>query len=138
MNGHLDIIKNTCDYAIGNIKDEEDPFACIITDEDGYTIALGKNRVKHDRDPTAHAEIIAIRNACKNRNTNLLLNCILYTNCEPCLMCLHAIYLAGIKTVYYGSSRKDAENAGYIDNKDKKEINIIHVDDMYCKDVFKM
>ena len=110
------IMHSTFENAINNIEKGGGPFACIILDSDGFTIGIGENQVTIDNDPTAHAEVVAIRNACKNIKNFSLSNCTLFTSCEPCPMCLSAIYWAGIKTVYYGSTRKDAANAGFADD----------------------
>ena len=79
-------------------------------------MANGNNRVLNEKDPTAHAEIVAIREACKNLNTYDLSDCVLYTSCEPCPMCLSAIIWANIKTVYYGCTKDDAWKIGFRDD----------------------
>lgn len=90
------------------------PFgACII--KDGEVIAVASNTVLHDNDPTAHAEINAIRQACKKLGTYDLKGCVLYTTTYPCPMCLSAIIWANIDTVYYGCTAKDAEEIGFRD-----------------------
>ena len=91
------------------------PFgACIV--KDGKIIGKGNNHVLKNNDPTAHAEIEAIRDACKNINSYDLSNCELYTSCYPCPMCLSAIIWSNIKKVYYGNTKEDAENIGFRDN----------------------
>ena len=91
------------------------PFgACIV--KDGKIIGKGSNHVLSDNDPTAHAEIMAIRDACKNINSYDLSNCEIYTTCYPCPMCLSAIIWANIKKVYYGNSKEDAANIGFRDD----------------------
>lgn len=97
-------------------KNEGGPFGAVITDKEGNIIANGNNQVLKLNDPTAHAEIVAIRNACKKLNTYDLSNCILYTSCEPCPMCLSAIIWSNIKQVYYGCTKKDANNIGFRDD----------------------
>lgn len=90
------------------------PFgACIV--KDGEVIAVASNTVLHDNDPTAHAEINAIRQACKKLGTYDLKGCVLYTTAYPCPMCLSAIIWANIDTVYYGCTAKDAEEIGFRD-----------------------
>jgi tRNA(Arg) A34 adenosine deaminase TadA len=91
------------------------PFGAIIVKE-GEIIGEGMNRVVPGKDPTAHAEIVAIRNACNKIGSQSLSGSEIYTSCEPCPMCLGAIYWAGIKKIYYSNSRKDAEEIGFIDN----------------------
>ena len=90
------------------------PFgACIV--KDGKVIGKGSNSVIVNNDPTAHAEIMAIREACKAINSHDLSGCIIYTSCFPCPMCLSAIIWANIKKVYYGNLRTDAKNIGFRD-----------------------
>jgi len=91
------------------------PFgACIV--KDGKIIGKGINRVIKNMDPTAHAEIVAIRNACKNIKSHDLSGCELYTSCYPCPMCLSAIIWSNIKKVYYGNTKEDAANIGFRDD----------------------
>lgn len=91
------------------------PFgACIV--KDGEIIGRGSNHVLCNNDPTAHAEIMAIREACRNINSYDLSGCELYTSCYPCPMCLSAIIWANIKTVYYGNTKEDAASIGFRDD----------------------
>lgn len=91
------------------------PFgACVV--KDGEIIGRGSNHVLSENDPTAHAEIMAIRNACKNINSYDLSDCELYTSCFPCPMCLSAIIWANIKKVYYGNTKEDAASIGFRDD----------------------
>ena len=91
------------------------PFgACIV--KDGKIIGKGSNHVLKNNDPTAHAEIMAIRNACKNIKSYDLSGCELYTSCYPCPMCLSAIIWANIKKVYYGNTKEDADDIGFRDD----------------------
>ena len=91
------------------------PFgACVV--KDGKIIGKGINRVIKDNDPTAHAEITAIRNACKNIKSYDLSGCEIYTSCYPCPMCLSAIIWANIRKVYYGNTKEDAANIGFRDD----------------------
>ena len=90
------------------------PFGCVIV-KGGKVVAQGSNQVTSTCDPTAHAEVVAIREACKTLGTFLLTDCVLYTSCEPCPMCLSAIYWARIPTVYYGNTRQDAAAIGFDD-----------------------
>ena len=91
------------------------PFgACIV--KDGRVIGKGSNHVLANNDPTAHAEVMAIRDACKNINSYDLSDCILYTSCFPCPMCMSAIIWSNIKKVYYGNTKEDAEMIGFRDN----------------------
>jgi tRNA(Arg) A34 adenosine deaminase TadA len=90
------------------------PFGCVIVRKN-QIIAEGCNRVTQKNDPTAHAEIVAIRKACQKLKKFCLEDCILYTSCEPCPMCLAAIYWARIKTVYFANTQKDAQKIGFDD-----------------------
>lgn len=91
------------------------PFGAVIV-KDSTIIARGCNMVTSTNDPTAHAEIVAIRNACSSLNNFSLAGCTIYVNCEPCPMCLAAIYWAGIEKVYYAATRKDAAAIGFADD----------------------
>ncbi|MDQ3192606.1 MAG: nucleoside deaminase [Bacteroidota bacterium] len=94
--------------SLDNVKTGEGgPFGAVVV-KDGKIIARGRNLVASTNDPTAHAEVVAIREACKNLNSFQLEDCEIYTSCEPCPMCLGAIYWARPKTVYYGNTKKDA------------------------------
>ena len=91
------------------------PFgACIV--KDGKIIGKGSNHVIKNNDPTAHAEIVAIRAACQNIKSYDLSNCIMYTSCYPCPMCLSAIIWSNIKLVYYGNTSNDAAKIGFRDD----------------------
>ena len=91
------------------------PFGAVIVKDDKI-VGRGSNHVLKNNDPTAHAEIEAIRDACKNLNTYDLKDCTLYTSCYPCPMCLSAIIWSNIKTVYYGNTKEDADSIGFRDN----------------------
>jgi guanine deaminase len=99
------------------------PFGAVII-SDGIVIGIGHNMVTSTNDPTAHAEIVAIRNACKKTKSFQLMNAVLYTSCEPCPMCMAAIYWANIKTVYFCSDRIDAASIGFSDKFIYDELNI--------------
>jgi guanine deaminase len=90
------------------------PFAALVV-KDGKIIGRGTNRVTSSHDATAHAEIVAIRDACKKCGSHDLSGAILITSCEPCPMCLGAVYWAGIHEVYFGADRTDAADAGFND-----------------------
>ncbi|MDW8304982.1 MAG: nucleoside deaminase [Acidobacteriota bacterium] len=99
------------------------PFGAVIV-KDGRIIGEGCNRVTSTNDPTAHAEIVAIRNACLQLNSFSLEGAAIYTSCEPCPMCLGAIYWARIKKIFYACTRKDAASIGFDDDFIYKEINL--------------
>lgn len=95
---------------------EGGPFGAVIVKEDKI-VGRGKNKVLKENDPTSHAEVNAIKDACKNLNTHDLSNCVLYTTCYPCPMCLGAIIWSNIKEVYYGNTASDAAAIGFRDDK---------------------
>ncbi len=116
-------------------NNEGGPFGCIIVKGDTI-IGRGNNRVTSSNDPTAHAEVVAIRDACKTLGTFQLEGCEIYTSCEPCPMCLGAIYWARPKAVYFANTRQDAASIGFDDSMiyeelgidlDKRKIPIINV-----------
>ena len=112
MNKYMEVAN---DLAQENLKTNNGgPFgACIV--KDNKIIGKGNNRVVGNNDPTAHAEVVAIRDACKNINSFDLSGCELYTTCYPCPMCLSAIIWSNIKKVYYGNTSLDAEMIGFRD-----------------------
>mgnify|MGYP001494073736 CR=1 FL=1 len=99
------------------------PFGAVITRE-GVVIGEGTNQVTSSGDPTAHAEILAIRAACKNIGSHILDGCIIYTSCEPCPMCLSAIYWARIKFIYFGNRKSDAAAIGFDDAHIYQQISL--------------
>ena len=106
----------------GMLKNDGGPFGAVII-KDGKVIAKAHNKVLKTNDPTAHAEINAIRKASKFLKTFDLSECTLYTTCMPCPMCLGAIFWARIKTVYYGATKEDAAHAGFDDEYFYKILN---------------
>ncbi|HRP00145.1 MAG TPA: nucleoside deaminase [Flavobacteriales bacterium] len=98
----------------GMDRNEGGPFGCVIV-KDGRIIGRGNNRVTSTNDPTAHAEVVAIRDACQALGSFQLEGCTLYTSCEPCPMCLGAIYWARPERVVYAGTREDAAAAGFDD-----------------------
>ena len=96
-------------------QNEGGPFGCVIVKDDKI-VGRGNNKVTSTNDPTAHAEVVAIRDACKNLGTFQLEDCEIYTSCEPCPMCLGAIYWARPKVIYYANNRQDAANIGFDDS----------------------
>lgn len=100
------------------------PFGAVIV-QNGKIVGKGNNHVLANNDPTAHAEIMAIRDACKNLNTYNLSGCEIYTSCYPCPMCLSSIIWANIKTVYYGNTKNDAAKIGFRDDFIYEYINLL-------------
>ena len=107
-------MRQAIQLAIDNIKNSGGPFGAVIV-KDGKVIATGVNRVTANNDPTAHAEITAIRQACEKLGTFSLEGCDIYSSCEPCPMCLGAIYWAHLNHLYYGANKHDAAAAGFDD-----------------------
>ncbi len=142
----IDFMKRAVERAKKTMRlDIGGPFgACVV--KDGKVISVASNTVLKDKDPTCHAEMNAIRKACKKLQTYDLSGCELYATGYPCPMCLSAIIWANIKTVYYGTDLKDAENIGfrddfiynYIKGKNLQVLSLQQVkkpDD--CKELFK-
>lgn len=99
------------------------PFGAVIV-KDGKIIGRGWNQVTSSNDPTAHAEVVAIREACRHLNTFWLEECALYASCEPCPMCLSAAYWARISHLHFAATRRDAAEAGFDDEKMYREISL--------------
>jgi guanine deaminase len=121
------------------------PFGAVIT-KDGKQISESFNKVVLTTDPTAHAEVIAIREAASVLKTHDLTGCTLYSSCEPCPMCLGAIYWAGIKKVVYACDRTDAEDAGFSDkliyeeimlDPSKRKVSFLHLTEIEGKEIFR-
>ncbi|MBL7813587.1 MAG: nucleoside deaminase [Saprospiraceae bacterium] len=107
----------------GMSSNQGGPFGAVIV-KDGKIIGEGNNQVTSTNDPTAHAEVVAIRNACKTLNTFQLDGCVVYTSCEPCPMCLGAIYWARPAKIFYGCDKNDAAAIGFDDDFIYKEISL--------------
>lgn len=113
---HDEFIKEAIKLSLDNMREwKGGPFGCVIV-KDWEIIGRWANHVTSDNDPTAHAEIVAIRDACKNLWTFQLDDCVIYTSCEPCPMCLWAIYWARPKAIYYANNKKDAANIWFDDD----------------------
>ena len=118
-----EFMQRAIDLAAESVKNGGGTFGAVVV-KDGKVIAESANSVTPDNDPTAHAEVNAIRLACKKLGTFMLDGCEIYASCEPCPMCLGAIYWAHIKTIYYAGTRSDAAKAGFDDDFIYREINI--------------
>lgn len=115
MNEHQKFMRAAIDLAQHGMRENEGgPFGAVIV-KDGQIVGKGNNQVTSTNDPTAHAEVVAIRDACKNLGAYQLDGCIIYTSCEPCPMCLGAIYWARPEKIYYACSREDAANINFDD-----------------------
>lgn len=108
-------MRKAIDLSLDNVDKGGGPFGAVIV-KDGSVIATGVNTVVPDNDPTAHAEINAIRHACATLGTFKLNGTVIYTSCEPCPMCLSAIYWAGIQKVFYGNTKDDAKQIEFDDS----------------------
>ena len=103
------------ELSIENIDHGGGPFGAVVV-RNGHVVAKGANRVVANNDPTAHAEVVAIRNACRELETFDLDGCTIYASCEPCPMCLSAIYWAGIKRICYANTKRDAAAIAFDDS----------------------
>ena len=130
-----EFMKRAIELSIESVNKDGGPFGCVIVKENKI-IAEGSNKVTPSNDPTAHGEIVAIREACKKINNFTLKGCELYSTCEPCPMCLSAIYWARIEKIYYANTRKDAQKIDFDDsliysefqkNIDKRKIPMIQM-----------
>jgi guanine deaminase len=128
-------MRRAIELSVNNIDENGGPFGAVIV-KDGKVIAQGVNRVTSNIDPTAHAEVNAIREASKKLGTFDLSGCVIYSSCEPCPMCLGAIYWARIDKLYYGNTKKDAKDIGFDDSfiydeielpKEKRKIPTIQI-----------
>ena len=130
-----EFMKRAIELSIEGVNKGGGPFGSIIV-RDNKIIAEGSNKVVPTNDPTAHGEIVAIREACKKINNFSLNGCELYSTCEPCPMCLSAIYWARIDKIYYANNRKDAQKIDFDDsliysefqkNIDKRKIPMVQM-----------
>ena len=124
MNNNLkNFMLRAIDLSLVSVKSNGGPFGCVIV-KNNQIIAEGSNEVTKSNDPTAHAEIVTIRKACiKLKNFNLE-GSLMFTSCEPCPMCLSAIYWSHIDKIYYGNTRIDAAKIGFDDNFIFNELSI--------------
>jgi len=130
-----EFMKRAIELSVESVNKGGGPFGSIVV-KDNKIIAEGSNKVTPTNDPTAHGEIVAIREACKKLNTFTLSGCELYSSCEPCPMCLSAIYWARIEKIYYANTREDARKIDFDDsliytelqkNIDKRKIPMIQM-----------
>ena len=130
-----EMMRLAAELAEQNVDNNGGPFGAVIT-RDGKVVATGVNTVTKTNDPTAHAEVNAIRNACRDLDTFSLKCCVVYSSCEPCPMCLSALYWAGVSKIYYGNTQEDADNIDFSDKfmyrelekkKEDRSIPTIHM-----------
>lgn len=112
---HKELMRKAIELSTENVSNGGGPFGAVIA-RNGEIVATGTNRVTDSCDPTAHAEVIAIRAAARMLGTFDLSGCEIYTSCEPCPMCLGAIYWAHLDKMYYGNNKTDAKNIGFDDS----------------------
>ena len=115
-------MKKAIDLSIESVNKGGGPFGCLIV-KDNIIISEGSNKVTSTNDPTAHGEIVAIRDACKKLNNFSLSGSELYSTCEPCPMCLSAIYWARVDKIYYANTREDARKIDFDDSLIYSEFN---------------
>lgn len=135
---HSRFMRMAVELATRNVEEERGgPFGAVIV-RNGEVLAAAANRVTLDNDPTAHAEVVAIRNACRQLGAFQLEGCTVYTSCEPCPMCLAAIYWARVDAVYYSNTQQEAAVAGFDDSHiyeqlalpmQQRELRMIHLPD---------
>lgn len=118
-----DFMRKAIALAVENVKNGGGPFGAVIV-KDGEVVATGVNRVTANNDPTAHAEVSAIRAACIKLGTFDLTGCEIYTSCEPCPMCLGAIYWAHLDKIYYGANQLDAAEIDFDDSFIYRELEL--------------
>lgn len=119
----IDFMREAIRLSDENVKNGGGPFGAVIV-KNGEIIATGVNRVTANNDPTAHAEVSAIRAAGQKLGTFDLSDCDIYTSCEPCPMCLGAIYWAHLDRMYYACNKDDAADAGFDDSFIYKELDL--------------
>src|ERR1700732_1246608 len=116
-------MKQAIELAVENVRREGGPFAALVV-KDGVVIATGANQVTRASDPTAHAEIVAIREACRVLGHFQLSGCDVYSSCEPCPMCLGALYWARPARIFFAATKDDAAAAGFDDSLIYREIQV--------------
>lgn len=116
-------MKRAIELAVNSVDKAGGPFGAVVV-KNGEIVAEGSNCVTLHNDPTAHAEVTAIRNACKELNTFDLSGCEVYTSCEPCPMCLSTMYWARVDRYYYGCTQEDAMQIGFDDSYIYKQIEL--------------
>ena len=120
-------MRMACDLACENVRRGGGPCGAVIV-KDGEVIAAAGNSVTLDKDPTAHAEINAIRRACSSLNDHKLDGCVVYCSSQPCQMCLGALYWAGVSRIYYSNTAADAQHINFNDDFIQKEIQKPHLE----------
>lgn len=140
------IMDDVVKLSIENVEEGGGPFSAAIV-KDGKIIATGVNRVTASHDPTAHAEVMAIRNACRKLNTYDLSDCVIYSSCEPCPMCLGAIYWARIPELFYCNTKQDAKDINFDDSfiydelakkPEERSLEMVRIDNTQAIEAFRL
>lgn len=121
------LIRQAIELAVTSVRRDGGPFAALVV-QDGVVIATGTNQVTRGNDPTAHAEIVAIREACRMLGDFQLRGCDVYASCEPCPMCLGAIYWARPSRVFFAATHQEAAAAGFDDSFIYQQIAVPHAE----------
>lgn len=141
----LAFLKQAADASLASVERGGGPFGAVVVRGD-EVITVASNSVTIDNDPTAHAEVNAIRSACKKLGTFKLDGCYIYSSCEPCPMCLSALYWAGVDRIYYGNTKEDADAIDFSDKfiykefekaKEDRSIPCIHIPNTDAINAFK-
>ena len=141
----LAFLKQASDASLASVERGGGPFGAVVVRGD-EVITVASNSVTIDNDPTAHAEVNAIRSACKKLGTFKLDGCYIYSSCEPCPMCLSALYWAGVDRIYYGNTKEDADAIDFSDKfiyeefekaKEDRSIPCIHIPNTDAINAFK-
>ena len=132
MDSNTIFMEKACTLGVESVGNNGGPFGCVITDsKTNEILGTGNNLVTKTYDPTAHAEVVAIRNTCQKLKTHDLTNCTLYTSCEPCPMCLSAIYWSRISKVYYCFTKYDFDDSFIYDelskNMNERKVELINI-----------
>lgn len=144
-NKDLAFLKQASDASLASVERGGGPFGAVVVRGD-EVITVASNSVTIDNDPTAHAEVNAIRSACKKLGTFKLDGCYIYSSCEPCPMCLSALYWAGVDRIYYGNTKEDADAIDFSDKfiyeefekaKEDRSIPCIHIPDTDAINAFR-
>jgi len=142
MNNYFSLAIERAKYGVKN--NEGGPFGAVVV-KDNKVVGYGNNKVLINNDPTAHAEVVAIRDACKNLSTYDLTGCIIYSTSEPCPMCLSSIIWSNIKDVYYATDRYEVGKIGfrddliydYLEGRKKDIINKVKIENKECENLLK-
>lgn len=122
-----DFMREAIRLSVENVRNGGGPFGAVIV-KDGEIVARGANRVVPNNDPTAHAEVSAIREACRVLNTFDLSGCEIYSSCEPCPMCLSAIYWARLDALYFANTKEDAKDINFDDSMIYEEVKLPYME----------